>query len=156
MESELTTPPHMFSRIKQAFATHSSIIFSLVFFIFSLSMVELSAHNFKQQAHDKAWQEAVSASKVIQETFALKFTDAFKSQALLGYLIEINGQVRPNELEAIMIGLYKDSRYIRNIAIAPHNQITYLYPLAGNDKALGLRYDEMPAQRPRVEHANIY
>ena len=139
MESELTTPPHMFSRIKQAFATHSSIIFSLVFFIFSLSMVELTAHKFKKQAHDKSWQEAVSASKVIQETFALKFTDAFKSQALLGYLIEINGQVRPNELEAIMIGLYKDSRYIRNIGIAPHNQITYIYPHIGSEKAQGLR-----------------
>ena len=152
MESELTTPPHMFSRIKQAFATHSSIIFSLVFLIFSLSVVELSAHYFKKQAHDKTWQEAVSASKVIQETFALKFTDAFKSQALLGYLIEINGQVRPNELEAIMIGLYKDSRYIRNIAIAPHNQITYIYPHIGSEKALGLRYEKTPSQWPMVQH----
>ena len=40
---------------------------------------------------------------------------------------------------------------MRNIGIAPNNQITHLYPLAGNEKALGLNYKDNLAQWPAVE-----
>ncbi|MEW5966952.1 MAG: hypothetical protein AB1720_08175 [Pseudomonadota bacterium] len=39
---------------------------------------------------------------------------------------------------------------IRSVAIAPDNQIRYIYPRAGNEKALGLRYLETPSQRDAV------
>jgi sensor domain CHASE-containing protein len=51
-----------------------------------------------------------------------------------------------------MAGMFIDSKILRNIGIAPNNQITYIYPLAGNEKALGLRYEEIPSQWPMVEH----
>jgi signal transduction histidine kinase/DNA-binding response OmpR family regulator len=143
----------MFTRIKQAFRSHSSPVFTLAFLIACLGLGELAVQQYKQQAHEKAWQEAVYASEHIQETLTLKFTEALRSETLLVYLIEKNGQVHPEELKAIIKGMFKDSRYLRNIAIAPHNQITYLYPLAGSEKALGLRYHETPAQWPMVKHA---
>lgn len=39
---------------------------------------------------------------------------------------------------------------IRSVVIAPDNEIRYIYPLAGNEKALGLRYLETPSQRDAV------
>ena len=152
MESALHSPPAMFSSIKQAFITNASVILALTVFVLSLGISELAVETYKQKLQDKAWQEAVNATKHIQETLQLKFSEALKSEALLSYLIAINGKVQPAELEALLSGLYKDSRYLRNIGIAPNNQITYLYPLAGNEQVLGLRYDEIPAQWPIVEH----
>lgn len=39
---------------------------------------------------------------------------------------------------------------IRSVALAPDNVIRYIHPRAGNEKALGLRYMETPAQRDAV------
>jgi diguanylate cyclase (GGDEF)-like protein len=39
---------------------------------------------------------------------------------------------------------------IRSVAIAPDNVIRYIHPRAGNQKALGLRYLDTPAQRDAV------
>ena len=39
---------------------------------------------------------------------------------------------------------------ILSVALAPDNVIRYIYPRAGNEKALGLRYMEIPSQRDAV------
>lgn len=39
---------------------------------------------------------------------------------------------------------------IRSVALAPDNVIRHIYPLAGNERALGLRYLETPRQREAV------
>ena len=39
---------------------------------------------------------------------------------------------------------------IRSVALAPDNVIRYIYPRAGNEKALGLRYMDTPSQRDAV------
>lgn len=39
---------------------------------------------------------------------------------------------------------------IRSVAMAPDNVIRHIYPLAGNEKALGLRYMDNPRQRDAV------
>jgi PAS domain S-box-containing protein len=119
----------MFSRIKQAFITNASVILALTFFVFSLGISELAVETYKQKLQDKAWQEAVTATQHIQETLQLKFSDNLKSQVLRKYIFAVNGKVDPLALEAIMAGIFIDSNILRNISIAPNNQITYLYPL---------------------------
>ncbi|MFP5409826.1 MAG: diguanylate cyclase domain-containing protein [Gammaproteobacteria bacterium] len=39
---------------------------------------------------------------------------------------------------------------IRSVVVAPDNVIRHIYPLAGNEKALGLRYLDTPGQRDAV------
>jgi PAS domain S-box-containing protein len=41
--------------------------------------------------------------------------------------------------------------YIRNIALAPDNTIRFIYPLQGNESALGTNYKNIPGQWPSVE-----
>lgn len=43
--------------------------------------------------------------------------------------------------------------YVLNVGLAKDNVITHIYPLAGNKKALGLRYMDNPFQRAAVERA---
>ncbi len=53
-----------------------------------------------------------------------------------------------------MVGrLLESQRNIRNLALAPDNVISDVYPRLGNEKALGLRYLDNPQQRSAVERA---
>jgi len=54
------------------------------------------------------------------------------------------------DLAQVAASLIRLQPAIRSVALAPDNVIRYIYPLAGNQKALGLRYLETPAQRDAV------
>ena len=56
----------------------------------------------------------------------------------------------PADLAQVAASLIRLQPAIRSVALAPDNVIRYIYPLAGNQKALGLRYLETPAQRDAV------
>ncbi|CCQ11369.1 hypothetical protein PALB_22600 [Pseudoalteromonas luteoviolacea B = ATCC 29581] len=49
--------------------------------------------------------------------------------------------------EKIAAPLFEYSQILRNIGAAPNLVITWMYPLAGNEKAVGLDYTTVPAQR---------
>jgi len=49
--------------------------------------------------------------------------------------------------------ILKHHNYIRNIAIAPGNTVRFVYPLQGNEKAIGLNYRNNSEQWPAVERA---
>ncbi|WP_417664975.1 diguanylate cyclase domain-containing protein [Pseudidiomarina sp.] len=46
-----------------------------------------------------------------------------------------------------------DNPIIRNLAIAPNNIISFVYPLTGNEIIIGYNYDEIPEQREVVQLA---
>lgn len=75
------------------------------------------------------------------------------AMGLAAYIKSANGLVHGKELDAFLSGLFSHGHHIRNIGIAPNNRISHVYPLAGNEKALGLHYPDMPAQWPAVERA---
>ena len=54
------------------------------------------------------------------------------------------------DLAQVAASLIRLQPAIRSVALAPDNVIRYIYPLAGNQKALGLRYLEVPTQRDAV------
>ncbi len=49
--------------------------------------------------------------------------------------------------------IVKEAELIRNIGLAPGNVMSFVFPLSGNEKALGLDYRKVPAQWPAVEAA---
>lgn len=57
------------------------------------------------------------------------------------------------EIEAALKTLFKFGRHLRNIGVAPGNRLTHVYPLKGNEGALGLYYPDQPAQWPAVQQA---
>lgn len=55
------------------------------------------------------------------------------------------------EMEGILAHLHSDSRHARNFAVAVGHRVTYIYPLKGNENALGLNYPDLPDQWPDVK-----
>ena len=72
---------------------------------------------------------------------------------LAAYLQSRNGVIEEAALQPWIEGLIRQSRHIRNIALAPDNRISYVYPLAGNEGAMGLYYPDNPQQWPSVQRA---
>jgi diguanylate cyclase (GGDEF)-like protein len=54
------------------------------------------------------------------------------------------------DLARVAASLLRLQPAIRSVALAPDNVIRFVYPHAGNEKALGLRFLETPAQRDAV------
>lgn len=75
------------------------------------------------------------------------------TSGLVTYIQANQGRIRAEEIEPWLRGLVERGRHIRNIGIAPDNRISYIYPLAGNEGAMGLYYPDNPAQWPDVERA---
>ncbi|WP_374402732.1 hypothetical protein [Niveibacterium sp.] len=44
----------------------------------------------------------------------------------------------------LLSALYKTGRNVRNIVIAPDNRVKWVYPLAGNERVIGLYYPDNP------------
>lgn len=65
---------------------------------------------------------------------------------LVAYLSVGRGKVDEPELQSILAELYRNSRHANNFAIAEGYRVKYVYPLAGNERALGLYYPDRPDQ----------
>lgn len=70
-----------------------------------------------------------------------------------GY-IAINPTLSGNDNMATMLAtLFKYGRHLRNVGLAPDNIIRHVYPIKGNEQALGLNYEKNPSQWPAVQRA---
>lgn len=71
----------------------------------------------------------------------------------LATIITVNPLSGPQEWEKLAETLFLKASSIRNIAIAPNNIVSFVYPLAGNEAALGIDYRNLPEQLLTVELA---
>lgn len=77
----------------------------------------------------------------------------FSSTDGLVHLTSLQGGIEQglfNEMARLAIG---KNPYVRNITLAPDNTIAMVYPLAGNEKALGFQFSSNPEQFRTVEQA---
>lgn len=69
-------------------------------------------------------------------------------------LFAVNPQLTQQQFEIAMQHLIGHTQ-LRNIAAAPNMVIRYMYPVAGNEEAIGLDYRQEPTQREAAERARI-
>lgn len=70
----------------------------------------------------------------------------------LAAIVAVKPQLQQSEFESLAAELVASRAHIRNIGLAPDNVLRMIYPLPGNQAALGLRYRNNSAQWPAVEH----
>lgn len=69
------------------------------------------------------------------------------------HLVQYEGQLPQALFDAMASQAMSSNRQIRSIGYAPNNVIAKLFPLAGNERALGLDYRRIPEQWRTVEMA---
>ncbi|RTE86399.1 MULTISPECIES: diguanylate cyclase domain-containing protein [Gammaproteobacteria] len=80
------------------------------------------------------------------------FHDIYLSESLATY-ISANPNSDSEEWEPIARALYERADAIRNIGLAPDNIIRYVYPLEGNEEAIGFDFRTNPIQYASVRQA---
>jgi len=95
--------------------------------------------------------ELVSFGSLLRARLTRELANAlFLTSGLKSYLAVREGIVERREVNAILERLFKDSRHVRNFGVAVGYRLIYLYPMKGNERALGLDYRKLPDQWPAV------
>lgn len=76
----------------------------------------------------------------------------YLTNGLIAY-VATHSTLEPKVVNPMLQTLYDQGRHLRNIGLAPGNHLTYVYPVEGNEKAIGLYYPDLPEQWPAVERA---
>ncbi len=76
------------------------------------------------------------------------------TKGLLG-VIALNPNLQQRDIEIAATPLFASQTQLRNIAIAPDMVIRTVYPLAGNEAAIGLDYRKTPDQFAAAEQARL-
>ncbi len=98
---------------------------------------------------------AVSELATVRARLEAVVNSVFSATSGLVNVINHQGGISPDLFSSLAAQAIKAHPHIRNIAIAPDNTITMVYPLAGNEQALGLRYETLPEQYKTVQQAML-
>jgi sensor domain CHASE-containing protein len=125
------------------------IVYLLVFlsFVFFGTVTEYSAHlQWKdlEQEHRLKARTNLNKLRYYLETEIIKTLNL--SYGLLGYLSVMEGRIDNRTINGFLKVIYEKGSNIRNVALAPGNQILYVYPKQGNEKVIGVRYEDIPDQ----------
>lgn len=130
------------------------VAFLLPILIFVIGV--LGTEYIAQQEKARAWETA--KEHVLGDAAALRSRIESELNATLYLASGIEAYIRaayqPSksaELNQMLANIYFRGHNIRNIGIAPNNRISHVYPLQGNEKAIGLYYPDNLKQWPAVE-----
>jgi sensor domain CHASE-containing protein len=65
--------------------------------------------------------------------------------------VTIDADITKDRFFKIAEQIFKASKHIRNIGLAKGTILTYVYPVKGNEKAIGIDYKNIPSQWPAVK-----
>jgi len=77
----------------------------------------------------------------------------FLTRGLLAYVSTINPDITQNEFERLSSVLVEDQQGIEFLALYKDNIVSHLYPLAGNEDAIGFNPMTIPEEREAIERA---
>jgi diguanylate cyclase (GGDEF)-like protein/PAS domain S-box-containing protein len=100
-------------------------------------------------------QRSAAVSTVAQHRAALEGelnSSLYLTDGLVAY-VKTHASMESHLVQSMLKTLYEQAGNVRNIGLAPGNRLTYVYPLEGNEKAIGIYYPDLPDQWPAVEQA---
>ena len=126
---------------------------SLIVGIILSGAVHFVANTERQRlAQDLLTTVSWEVNQVISRLEAEINADVFLVNGLIAHVMVLE-TIDEQRIKQALEVLYGLGRHIRNIGVAPDNRITHVYPLEGNEAAIGLYYPDVPNQWPAVERA---
>lgn len=129
-----------------------SIVAPFALFFALITAVELTAK--QQQLREQSLVRGNLADKTNEVRTLLEYelnSTLHLATGLVSYIQSKQGVLVAEEINPWLTNLQERAQHIRNIGIAPGNTITHVYPLAGNEAALGLYYPDSKEQWPAVQ-----
>jgi len=129
-----------------------SIMAPMILFMALVCAVELTAK--QEQVREQNLMQEHLADKANQIRSLLEYelnSTLHLTTSLVSYIQSKQGVLVTQEIDPWLSNLQERAHYMRNIGIAPNNIITYVYPLAGNEAALGFHYPDSKEQWPAIQ-----
>ncbi len=113
---------------------------------------------FAEQINNQRYQESVRANvkenlTLIRSRLESNLTSNIQVVKGLVSFIAFNPQLSQQDFERAAAPLFDGEAQLRNIAAAPDLVISLMYPIAGNEKAIGLDYRQLPQQFAAADQA---
>lgn len=124
----------------------------MVFVVLALSAHTAVLVERKRQEQKLRSQIAEETMSVVSRLEVELNADVFLANGLAAMVIAVKNPA-DQEIQDALKSLYKLGRHLRNIGLAPGNRISHLYPLEGNQAAIGLYYPDVAEQWPAVKKA---
>lgn len=77
----------------------------------------------------------------------------FISNGLASYLSVYKDELDENKINAILEDLWSRAKHVRNLGVAVGYRFKYVYPIAGNERVIGVDLHSLPKQWPKVKMA---
>jgi|GEM_PF-538514 len=146
----LTLPQPQRGQFKQYYLM--SVIAPLTLFFVLIIAIEITVKQNQLRNQDLHEERLSENTNDVRNQFEYELSSTLHlATGLVAYIQVKKGDLIEAELAPWLTNLQEHSLLIRNIGIAPHNIITFLYPRAGNEGALGLYYPDSKEQWPDVE-----
>jgi PAS domain S-box-containing protein len=129
-----------------------SIMAPVMLFLTLVCAAELIS--YQEELHEETLRQESLEDKANQIRTVLEYelnSNLHLATALVSYIQSKQGKTLPEEIEPWVSNLQERAHYMRAIAIAPANTVSYLYPLKGNEAALGLHYPNNKEQWPAIQ-----
>lgn len=132
----------------------SSLIISLILFLVLASLVEAGLHVYSRSVERQRQFDALAFAGELRARADRELNAVlYLSSGLRGYLKVRHDTLDEDEVMRILAAMYEHSRHIRNFGIAIGTRLSYVYPVEGNQQAVGLDYRDLPMQWPTVKRS---
>jgi PAS domain S-box-containing protein len=124
-----------------------------LFCLFCAAMItEYQSRQLVEQRQNQALQQLVGLSGQLRSFVESELnTSLYMSLGLASHLRASDGKLSEKEMMFLLQSLFEQGKHIRNIGLAPANVLTLIYPVQGNERALGLNYENLPQQWPEIK-----
>ncbi|SBS27188.1 Diguanylate cyclase DosC [Marinomonas aquimarina] len=129
------------------------LLFALLYWGAALFVIEYLGNIAAREAikdHRNALQSDIAISRSKIE--ATIYEDIYIADAL-SLILEYDPTIVEREWETLARQFIQKSTHTRNIGVAPEDVIRYIYPLEGNEAAIGLNFRKVPHQYAAVAKA---
>ncbi len=124
--------------------------------ILALIAVEYLLHSFEQGRQFREQTQLLNEGNRLSMALQTEIQQAaFLASGIESYIIARQGEIEAYEIYAILATLFERGTHFRNIGIAPDNVIRWVFPIEGNEQALGFDYRSNPQQWPAVEQVML-
>lgn len=118
----------------------------------ALLVTEYQSRQLVERRQNQALQQLVGVSGQLRSFVESELNPSlYMSLGLASHLRASDGRLAKKEMQFLLRNLFEQGKHIRNIALAPDNVLTIIYPLQGNERALGLNYENLPQQWPAIK-----
>lgn len=133
---------------------NTTVLFAcLLYLVTTISLLEYFLESHSEAINTEIEQDFSEEFLLVRANIESSlYSDAFIANGLITVL-SVNKSIALDNFEAFAKALIQNGRYIRNIGVAEGYVISKVYPLQGNEKAIGLDFRTSPEQFKTFERA---